>query len=128
MVTNNQLIKNVRRPKRRTTNTPALKGSPQRKGICLKVYIMSPKKPNSANRKVARVRLTSRAKVSSYIPGEKHLLQQHSVVLVRGGRVKDLPGVRYHMVRGKFDLFGVIDRAQARSKYGTKKRDVVRKV
>jgi small subunit ribosomal protein S12 len=89
---------------------------------------MSPKKPNSANRKVARVRLTSRAKVSSYIPGEKHLLQQHSVVLVRGGRVKDLPGVRYHMIRGKHDLFGVIDRSQARSKYGTKKRDVIRKV
>ena len=128
MVTNNQLLKYPRRPKRRTTNVPALKGSPQRKGICLKVYTMSPKKPNSANRKVARVRLTSRAKVSSYIPGEKHLLQQHSVVLVRGGRVKDLPGVRYHMIRGKYDLFGVIDRSQARSKYGTKKRDVVRKV
>ena len=128
MVTNNQLIKYPRRPKRRTTNVPALKGSPQRKGICLKVYTMSPKKPNSANRKVARVRLTSRAKVSSYIPGEKHLLQQHSVVLVRGGRVKDLPGVRYHMIRGKHDLFGVIDRSQARSKYGTKKRDVIRKV
>ena len=128
MVTNNQLLKYPRRPKRRTTNVPALKGSPQRKGICLKVYTMSPKKPNSANRKVARVRLTSRAKVSSYIPGEKHLLQQHSVVLVRGGRVKDLPGVRYHMIRGKYDLFGVIDRSQARSKYGTKKRDVIRKV
>ena len=128
MVTNNQLLKYPRRPKRRTTNVPALKGSPQRKGICLKVYTMSPKKPNSANRKVARVRLTSRAKVSSYIPGEKHLLQQHSVVLVRGGRVKDLPGVRYHMIRGKHDLFGVIDRSQARSKYGTKKRDVIRKV
>ena len=128
MVTNNQLLKYPRRPKRRTTNVPALKGSPQRKGICLKVYTMSPKKPNSANRKVARVRLTSRAKVSSYIPGEKHLLQQHSVVLVRGGRVKDLPGVRYHMIREKHDLFGVIDRSQARSKYGTKKRDVVRKV
>ena len=128
MVTNNQLLKYPRRPKRRTTNVPALKGSPQRKGICLKVYTMSPKKPNSANRKVARVRLTSRAKVSSYIPGEKHLLQQHSVVLVRGGRVKDLPGVRYHMIRGKLDLFGVFDRSQARSKYGTKKRDVIRKV
>ena len=128
MVTNNQLAKYPRRPKRRTTNVPALKGSPQRKGICLKVYTMSPKKPNSANRKVARVRLTSRAKVSSYIPGEKHLLQQHSVVLVRGGRVKDLPGVRYHMIRVKHDLFGVIDRSQARSKYGTKKRDVVRRV
>jgi len=125
MVTNNQLIKNPRRPKRRTTNVPALKGSPQRKGICLKVYTLSPKKPNSANRKVARVRLSSRAKVSSFIPGEYHLLQQHSGVLVRGGRVKDLPGVRYHMVRGKYDLFGVIDRAQARSKYGAKRRDLI---
>ena len=112
MVTNNQLLKYPRRPKRRTTNVPALKGSPQRKGICLKVYTMSPKKPNSANRKVARVRLTSRAKVSSYIPGEKHLLQQHSVVLVRVVVLR-LPGVRYHMIRGKYDLFGVIDRSQA---------------
>ena len=110
MVTKQQLIKNPRRPKRRSTNVPALKGSPQRKGICLKVYTLSPKKPNSANRKVARVRLSSRAKVSSFIPGERHTLQQHSVVLVRGGRVKDLPGVRYHMVRGKYDLYGVIDR------------------
>ena len=120
MVTNNQLLKYPRRPKRRTTNVPALKGSPQRKGICLKVYTMSPKKPNSANRKVARVRLTSRAKVSSYIPGEKHLLQQHSVVLVRGGRVKDLPGVRYKVIRGKFDCNGLLRRRQGRSKYGTK--------
>ena len=127
MVTHNQLVNKPRRPKRRSTNVPALKGSPQRKGICLKVYTLSPKKPNSANRKVARVRLSSRAKVSSYIPGERHYLQQHSVVLVRGGRVKDLPGVRYHMIRGKHDLHGVIDRAQARSKYGTKKRDVLRK-
>merc|ERR1712138_10459 len=127
MVTNNQLLKYPRRPKRRTTNVPGLKGSPQRKGICLKVYTLSPKKPNSANRKVARVRLSSRAKVSSFIPGERHSLQQHSVVLVRGGRVKDLPGVRYRMVRGKHDLFGVIDRVQGRSKYGTKKRDVLPK-
>ena len=118
MVTNNQLAKYPRRPKRRTTNVPALKGSPQRKGICLKVYTMSPKKPNSANRKVARVRLTSRAKVSSYIPGEKHLLQQHSVVLVRGGRVKDLPGMKYTLIRGKFDLEGLNNRRQGRSKYG----------
>ena len=121
MVTNNQLLKYPRRPKRRTTNVTALKGSPQRKGICLKVYTMSPKKPNSANRKVARVRLTSRAKVSSYIPGEKHLLQRHSVVLVRGGRVKDLPGVRYHILRGNLDTQGVANRKQRRSLYGTKK-------
>ena len=127
MVTKQQLIKNPRRPKRRSTNVPALKGSPQRKGICLKVYTLSPKKPNSANRKVARVRLSSRAKVSSFIPGERHTLQQHSVVLVRGGRVKDLPGVRYHMVRGKYDLYGVIDRTQGRSKYVTKRRDVLPK-
>ena len=128
MPTINQLLKKRRtRPKARD-RVPALEKSPQKRGVCLKVYTMSPKKPNSANRKVARVRLTSRAKVSSYIPGEKHLLQQHSVVLVRGGRVKDLPGVRYHMIRGKHDLFGVIDRSQARSKYGTKKRDVIRKV
>ena len=128
MATQKQLVKKPRRAKRRSTNVPALKGSPQRKGICLKVYTLSPKKPISANRRVARVRLGSRAKVSSYIPGERHYLQQHSVVLVRGGRVKDLPGVRYHMIRGKHDLFGVIDRSQARSKYGTKKRDVIRKV
>jgi small subunit ribosomal protein S12 len=107
--------------KKRSTNVPGLKDSPQRKGVCLKVYTRSPKKPNSANRKVARVRLTSRAKVISYIPGIGHNLQEHSVVLVRGGRVKDLPGVRYHIVRGKFDLKGVINRKQGRSKFGTKK-------
>ena len=128
MPTINQLLKKKRIKPKVRDKVPALEKSPQKRGVCLKVYTMSPKKPNSANRKVARVRLTSRAKVSSYIPGEKHLLQQHSVVLVRGGRVKDLPGVRYHMIRGKHDLFGVIDRSQARSKYGTKKRDVVRKV
>ena len=121
MVTKQQLIKNPRRPKRRSTNVPALKGSPQRKGICLKVYTLSPKKPNSANRKVARVRLSSRAKVSSFIPGEYHTLQQHSVVLVRGGRVKDLPGVRYHILRGNLDTQGVANRKQRRSLYGTKK-------
>ena len=121
MVTKQQLIKNPRRPKRRSTNVPALKGSPQRKGICLKVYTLSPKKPNSANRKVARVRLSSRAKVSSFIPGERHTLQQHSVVLVRGGRVKDLPGVRYHILRGNLDTQGVANRKQRRSLYGAKK-------
>ena len=121
MVTHNQLVNKPRRPKRRSTNVPALKGSPQRKGICLKVYTLSPKKPNSANRKVARVRLSSRAKVSSYIPGERHYLQQHSVVLVRGGRVKDLPGVRYHILRGNLDTQGVANRKKRRSLYGTKK-------
>ena len=101
MPTFNQLNKNPRGLKKRSSKVPGLKDSPQRKGVCLKVYTRSPKKPNSANRKVARVRLTSRAKVISYIPGIGHNLQEHSVVLVRGGRVKDLPGVRYHMVRGK---------------------------
>jgi small subunit ribosomal protein S12 len=123
MPTFNQLNKNPRVAKRRSTNVPGLKDSPQRKGVCLKVYTRSPKKPNSANRKVARVRLTSRAKVISYIPGIGHNLQEHSVVLVRGGRVKDLPGVRYHMVRGKFDLKGVINRKQGRSKFGTKREN-----
>lgn len=121
MPTFNQLIKHQRKVKKRATKVPALKKSPQRKGICLKVYARSPKKPNSANRKVASVRLTTRSKVISYIPGVGHNLQEHSVVLVRGGRVKDLPGVRYHMVRGKFDLKGIVDRKQGRSKYGTKK-------
>ena len=123
MPTFNQLNKNPRMAKKRSTNVPGLKGSPQRKGVCLKVYTRSPKKPNSANRKVARVRLTSGAKVISYIPGIGHNLQEHSVVLVRGGRVKDLPGVRYHMIRGKFDLKGVINRKQGRSKFGTKKEN-----
>lgn len=123
MPTFNQLNKNPRMAKKRSTNVPGLKDSPQRKGVCLKVYTRSPKKPNSANRKVARVRLTSRAKVISYIPGIGHNLQEHSVVLVRGGRVKDLPGVRYHMIRGKFDLKGVINRKQGRSKFGTKKEN-----
>lgn len=123
MPTFNQLTRNPRVGKKRSTNVPGLKDSPQRKGVCLKVYTRSPKKPNSANRKVARVRLTSRAKVISYIPGIGHNLQEHSVVLVRGGRVKDLPGVRYHMVRGKFDLKGVLNRQQGRSKYGTKREN-----
>ena len=121
MVTKQQLIKNPRRPKRRPTNVPALKGSPQRKGICLKVYTLSPKKPNSANRKVARVRLTTGVEVTAYIPGVGHNLQEHSVVLVRGGRVKDLPGVRYHIVRGSLDTAGVKGRLQSRSKYGVKR-------
>ena len=121
MPTFNQLTKSPRMAKKRSTKVPGLKNSPQKKGVCLKVYTRSPKKPNSANRKVARVRLTSRAKIISYIPGIGHNLQEHSVVLVRGGRVKDLPGVRYHMVRGKFDLKGVLNRKQGRSKFGTKR-------
>lgn len=122
MPTFNQLNKYPRVAKKRSTKVPGLKNSPQLKGVCLKVYTRSPKKPNSANRKVARVRLTSRSKIISYIPGIGHNLQEHSVVLVRGGRVKDLPGVKYHMVRGKFDLRGVINRQHSRSKYGTRKK------
>ena len=121
MPTFNQLIKHPRKVKKRATKVPALKKSPQRKGICLKVYARSPKKPNSANRKVASVRLTTRSKVISYIPGVGHNLQEHSVVLIRGGRVKDLPGVRYHILRGNLDTQGVTARKQQRSKYGAKK-------
>jgi small subunit ribosomal protein S12 len=103
------------------TNTPALKGAPQKRGVCTRVYTSTPKKPNSALRKVARVRLTTGIEVTAYIPGIGHNLQEHSVVLVRGGRVKDLPGVRYHIVRGTLDTLGVDDRRQGRSKYGAKK-------
>jgi len=103
------------------TNTPALKGSPQKRGVCTRVYTSTPKKPNSALRKVARVRLTNQMEVTAYIPGEGHNLQEHSIVLIRGGRVKDLPGVRYHVIRGTMDASGVADRMQARSKYGAKK-------
>ena len=103
------------------TNTPALKGAPQKRGVCTRVYTSTPKKPNSALRKVARVRLTTGIEVTAYIPGIGHNLQEHSVVLVRGGRVKDLPGVRYHIVRGTLDTLGVEDRRQGRSKYGAKK-------
>ena len=101
--------------------TPALRGAPQKRGVCTRVYTTTPKKPNSALRKVARVRLTNGMEVGAYIPGEGHNLQEHSVVLIRGGRVKDLPGVRYHMVRGSLDTAGVKDRKQGRSKYGAKK-------
>ena len=121
MPTFNQLIKHPRKVKKRATKVPALQKSPQRKGICLKVYVRSPKKPNSANRKVASVRLTTRSKIISYIPGVGHNLQEHSVVLVRGGRVKDLPGVRYHILRGTLDTQGVSARKQRRSLYGAKK-------
>ncbi len=136
MPTINQLIKKSRKKQRAKLNTPALKrnlnilkrkninlkvGSPQKRGICLKVTTVTPKKPNSALRKVARVRLTNGMEVTAYIGGEGHNLQEHSIVLVRGGRVKDLPGVRYHVVRGKLDAAGVENRKQGRSKYGAKK-------
>ncbi len=103
------------------SGTPALKGSPQKRGVCTRVYTSTPKKPNSALRKVARVRLTNRIDVTAYIPGEGHNLQEHSIVLIRGGRVKDLPGVRYHIIRGTLDTAGVNDRKRSRSKYGTKR-------
>ncbi|MFK8137848.1 MAG: 30S ribosomal protein S12 [Bdellovibrionales bacterium] len=121
MATINQLIRNERRIQKQKTASPALKACPQRRGVCTRVYTTTPKKPNSALRKVARVRLTSGFEVTSYIPGIGHNLQEHSVVLIRGGRVKDLPGVRYHIVRGNLDTQGVSDRKQSRSKYGVKK-------
>lgn len=121
MPTINQLVRKGRKRSKKKTNTPALKGAPQRRGVCTRVYTSTPKKPNSALRKVARIRLTSGAEVTAYIPGIGHNLQEHSVVLVRGGRVKDLPGVRYHIVRGTLDTLGVDDRKQGRSKYGTKR-------
>jgi small subunit ribosomal protein S12 len=121
MPTINQLVRKGRKRVKKKTNTPALKGSPQKRGVCTRVYTSTPKKPNSALRKVARVRLTTGIEVTAYIPGIGHNLQEHSVVLVRGGRVKDLPGVRYHIVRGTLDTLGVEDRRQGRSKYGSKK-------
>ena len=116
-----QLVRTGRTSKRSKTKTPALKGAPQRRGVCTRVYTTTPKKPNSALRKVARVRLTNGFEVTSYIPGEGHNLQEHSVVMIRGGRVKDLPGVRYKIIRGTLDASGVKDRKQARSRYGAKK-------
>ena len=121
MATVNQLIRKPRKPKTRKTDVPALENSPQRRGVCTRVYTTTPKKPNSALRKVCRVRLTSGYDGTSYIGGEGHNLQEHSVVLIRGGRVKDLPGVRYHTVRGSLDTSGVANRKQRRSKYGAKK-------
>jgi small subunit ribosomal protein S12 len=121
MPTINQLVKNGRDKQNRKTTAPALDSCPQRRGVCTRVYTTTPKKPNSALRKVARVRLTNGMEVTSYIPGEGHNLQEHSVVLIRGGRVKDLPGVRYHMVRGTLDAAGVANRRQSRSKYGAKR-------
>ena len=121
MPTTNQLVRKGRQQVRFKSKSPALGGSPQRRGVCLDVKTMTPKKPNSALRKVARVRLTNQIEVTAYIPGEGHRLQEHSVVLVRGGRVKDLPGVRYHIVRGALDTGGVENRKQQRSKYGTRR-------
>ena len=121
MSTVNQLVRKPRKRKFEKTNVPALEACPQRRGVCTRVYTTTPKKPNSAMRKVARVRLTNGFEVSSYIGGEGHNLQEHSVVLIRGGRVKDLPGVRYHVVRGSLDTQGVQDRRQGRSKYGAKR-------
>ena len=121
MTTINQLVRKPRQRKVEKSSVPALQGCPQRRGVCTRVYTTTPKKPNSALRKVAKVRLTNGFEVISYIGGEGHNLQEHSVVLLRGGRVKDLPGVRYHMVRGALDTQGVKDRKQARSKYGTKR-------
>ncbi|MFA4874198.1 MAG: 30S ribosomal protein S12 [bacterium] len=121
MPTINQLVRTGRRQLKVRTASPALMRCPQRRGVCIRVYTTTPKKPNSALRKVARVRLTNGMEVTSYIPGEGHNLQEHSVVMVRGGRVKDLPGVRYHIVRGTLDSTGVENRRQSRSKYGAKK-------
>ena len=121
MPTINQLVRKPRKPLTNRNKVPAMKGNPQKRGVCTRVYTTTPKKPNSALRKVARVRLTNGFEVSSYIPGEGHNLQEHSVVLIRGGRVKDLPGVRYHVLRGTLDTQGVKDRKKRRSLYGTKK-------
>jgi small subunit ribosomal protein S12 len=117
----NQLIRTGRKQVEKKNKAPALGGSPQKRGVCTRVYTTTPKKPNSALRKVARVRLTNSIEVTAYIPGEGHNLQEHSIVLIRGGRVKDLPGVRYHIIRGTLDTSGVNDRKQSRSKYGTKR-------
>lgn len=121
MPTVNQLVRNSRKKTTKKTSAPALRGAPQKRGVCTRVYTSTPKKPNSALRKVARVRLSNGIEVTSYIPGEGHNLQEHSIVLIRGGRIKDLPGVRYHIIRGTLDTGGVQDRKQSRSKYGTKK-------
>lgn len=124
MPTINQLVRKGRKKLKSKTSAPALQGSPQKRGVCVRVYTTTPKKPNSALRKVARVRLTNQIEVTSYIPGVGHNLQEHSVVLIRGGRIKDLPGVRYHIVRGTLDTLGVHDRKKSRSKYGTKRPKV----
>ena len=122
MPTVNQLIRKGRKRQVKKSSTPALARCPQRRGVCTRVYTTTPKKPNSALRKVARIRLTTGMEVTSYIPGEGHNLQEHSIVLIRGGRIKDLPGVRYHVIRGTLDAAGVDNRQQGRSKYGTKRK------
>lgn len=122
MPTIEQLVRQGRKPKQKKAKTAGLGGAPQRRGVCTRVYTVTPKKPNSALRKVCRVRLSSGVEITAYIPGEGHNLQEHSIVLVRGGRVRDLPGVRYKVIRGTLDASGVADRRQARSRYGTKKR------
>lgn len=121
MPTINQLVRSGRKKPVKKTASPALKACPQKRGVCVRVYTSTPKKPNSALRKVARVRLTNGMEVTTYIPGVGHNLQEHSIVMIRGGRVKDLPGVRYHVVRGSLDTLGVESRKQSRSKYGTKR-------
>lgn len=121
MPTINQLVRKGRTPKPKVNKVPAMQGNPQKRGVCVRVYTTTPKKPNSALRKVTRMRLTNGFEVIAYIPGEGHNLQEHSVALIRGGRVKDLPGVRYHVVRGALDTQGVKDRKKSRSKYGTKR-------
>lgn len=122
MPTLNQLIRKSRKKKKRSLKVPALQNCPQRKGVCLKIFIRTPKKPNSAKRKLAKIRLTNKKIISGYIPGEGHNLQEHSVVLIRGGRVKDVPGLKYKIIRGVYDFEGLKQRKQARSKYGTKKK------
>merc|ERR1712023_407445 len=121
MPTINQLCNSIRQNKKKRVKSPALQASPQKKGVCIKVFTRTPKKPNSALRKVAKVRLSNRKIVTAYIPGEGHTLQMYSTVLMRGGRVKDLPGVKYHLVRGKYDFLGLRSRKQSRSKYGTRR-------
>jgi small subunit ribosomal protein S12 len=121
MPTINQLVRHGRRDAAKPEKAPALRGNPQKRGVCTRVYTTTPKKPNSALRKVARVRLTNGFEVTAYIPGEGHNLQEHSIVMIRGGRVKDLPGVRYHIIRGTLDAAGVNERKQSRSKYGAKR-------
>jgi len=121
MPTNNQLCKKKRLSKKKINKTPALSMCPQKKGVCIKIFIRTPKKPNSALRKLARLRLTNNKKINAYIPGEGHNLQEYSTVLIRGGRVPDLPGIKYHIIRGKLDLTGLKNRKTSRSKYGTKK-------
>lgn len=127
MATNNQLVRKGRKPKHRKVRRPALEGSPQKRGVCMRVYVIKPRKPNSALRKVARVRLVNGMEVTAAVPGEGHNLQEHSVVLLRGGSVPDLGGVNYKVIRGVLDCAGVADREQARSKYGKKKDEARRK-